>query len=822
VSERRLPGGTVTFLFTDVEGSTRLLQEYGTGYAELLAEHRRALRAAFAAHGGVEVDTQGDAFFVAFGRAADAVAAADEARRALASGPIRVRMGIHTGEPMLTEEGYVGLDVHRAARIAAAAHGGQIVLSETTRNLLGDGAPLLELGEHRLKDLIEAERLFQLGDGEFAPLRTLDATNLPVAASALVGREREIAELVGLLSDGARLVTLTGPGGTGKTRLALQVGAELVGALRDGVFWLPLASLTEPALLPSEVAQTVGARGDLDGFLAGKELLLLLDNFEHLLDAAPAVAALLGSSSGIHILVTSRSPLRVSGEREYRLDPLPLDDAGALFVERARAVGRELAANATVTAICRRLDGLPLAIELAAARSKLLGPERLLERLHATLPLLTGGARDAPERQRTLRATIAWSHDLLDREARELFSALSVFAGSFPLEGAEQVCGADLDGLAALVDSSLLKPIGDDRFLMLETIREFALETISGSAREAALRRAHGQFFAALAADAYEHRIDHEVEWSARLALDHDDLRAAGDWLEADDADRALELAGSLGWFWLSHGLAAEGRARLAAVLSASTAEGATRARALTAAGSLAARAGAVDEGRAALTDAIELWRDLGDRRELASALDALGWLLVYDAGDDPGALDAFEESLALSKELHDAHGETRALAGVCQVLVALGEVERAESLSRDLLDLAAGDARSEHFAYHFLADCALIRGDAAEARRRYRESLRAALPLGDPVETSFEVEGVAMSLAALGDSRRALHLAAAAEAVRESLGISFHVAFWDALLDRHLGAARAHLAAEADDVWAEGRAISFDDAVAFALAELD
>jgi predicted ATPase/class 3 adenylate cyclase len=821
MGERQLPAGTVTFLFTDIEGSTRLLHEHGAVYVDLLAEHRRVLRDAFAAHGGVEVDTQGDAFFVAFGSAAEAVAAADDARRGLGSGPIRVRIGIHTGEPLVTDEGYVGLDVHRAARIAGAAHGGQIVVSETTRNLVGGGAALRDLGEHRLKDLIEAERLYQLGDGEFPPLRTVDATNLPVAASALVGREREVAELVELLANGMRLVTVTGPGGTGKTRLALQVAAELAGTVRDGVFWLPLASLTEPGLVPSEVAQVVGARGDLGGFLAGKELLLVLDNFEHLLDAAPAVAVLLGASHGVRVLVTSRSPLRISGEREYRLDPLPVDDAAALFVERARAVGRQVSADATVAAICRRLDGLPLAIELAAARTKLLAPERLLERLQSALPLLTGGARDAPERQRTLRATISWSHDLLDPAARALFSSLSVFAGAFPIEGAEQVCGADLDGLAALVDSSLLKPIGDDRFLMLETVREFAHETIAASETEATLRSEHARFFSCLAEQAYEHRVDAEAVWSARLALDQDDLRAALDWLDTHDPARALELAGALGWFWLSHGLVEEGRSRLTGALAASPGDGGVRARALTAAGSLLARSGRVDEGRVALADAIAVWRELGDEREVAATLEALGWLLVYDAGDDDAALDAFEQSVAVSRELRDTNGEARALAGVCQVLVALGEVDRAEPLSRDLLKLAHGEPRSEHFAYHFLADCALIRGNAEEALRRYSDSLRAALPLGDPLETSFEVEGVAMSLAALGDPRRALQLAAAAEAVRDSLGLSFHVRFWDALVERHIASARAQLA-DGDEMWAEGRATAFDDAVALALDAAD
>jgi predicted ATPase/class 3 adenylate cyclase len=819
VGTRKLPSGTVTFLFTDVEGSTRLLHEHGLGYADLLSEHRRALRDAFTRHSGVEVDTQGDAFFIAFPSAAEAIAAAAEARGALEGGPIRVRMGLHTGEPLVTDEGYVGIDVHRAARIAAAAHGGQIVLSETTRRLLESDASVRELGEHRLKDLTGAERLYQLGDGDFPPLRTLDATNLPVAASPLVGRDQELEELVALLSNGTRLLTVTGPGGTGKTRLALQIAAELVGTLRDGVFWVPLAGLADPDLLPSEVAQTIGARDDLAGFLRGKELLILLDNFEHLLDAAPEVSSVLSAAGGLRVLVTSRAPLRVSGEEEYRLEPLAEKDAAALFAERARAVGREVVPDSTVEAICRRLDGLPLAVELAAARTKLLAPERLLERLDSVLPMLTGGARDAPERQRTLRATIEWSYDLLDEAGKELFAGLSVFAGSFPLEAAEEVCDADLDNLAALVDSSLLKPVGDDRFVMLETMREYALELLEASEEAEELRHRHADHFAALAESAYEHRFDEEAEWSARLDQDQDDLRAALDWLERRWPDRALELAGALGWYWLSRGLLAEGFGRLSTALAASDVTGRLRARALGASGALAARRGDVERGIAQLDDAVALWRELGDLDELASTLDGLGWILMYDAGVAPHALASFEQSLALRRELGDTGGETRALVGVAQVLVALGETERAEVISRDLLETVDDDPRTEHFAYHFLADCALVRGEAAEAERRYRESLRAALPLGDVIETSFEVEGVAMAAAGVGDAERALRLAGSVEALWESLGMSIRIAFWDALRERYLGPAREQLGEDADAVWAEGRAMTFDDAVKLALS---
>ena len=820
MSGRELPGGTVTFLFTDIEGSTRLLQEHGHDYVQLVADHRQALRSAFAGHSGVEVDTQGDAFFVAFPGVADAVAAAMEAQRALESGPIRVRMGIHTGEPFVADDGYVGLDVHRAARIAAAAHGGQIIISETTRQLLESETHIRDLGEHRLKDLTRAEHLYQLGDGEFPPLRTLDATNLPVAANPLLGRAEELAELRALLSNGRRLVTITGPGGTGKTRLALQVAADLVGSVRDGVFWVPLAGLSDPGLLPAEISQAIGARDDVVGFLRGKELLLLLDNFEHLREAAPAVSDVLAATVALRVLVTSRAPLRVSGEHEYRLEPLQTNDAAALFAERARALGRDITPDATVAAICRRLDGLPLAVELAAARTKLLAPERLLERLDSVLPLLTGGTRDAPERQRTLRATIEWSYGLLDEASKGLLASLSVFAASFPLAAAEAVCEADLDGLEVLVDSSLLKPIGDERFLLLETIREYAAEDLATSAAATTeLRQRHARYFSDLAERAYEGRFEAEAEWSERLDVDHDDLRAALDWYAETNADHALELAGALGWFWFSRGHFAEGCGRLTRALADSAGTAAIRARALAAAGPLTARQGRVDEGRGQLDAAVVRWRELDERSELASALDLLGWLLVYEAADNAGSLRAFEESIALRRGLADAAGETRALVGVCQVLVAQGDVDRAEPLSRDLLARAGGDPRSKHFAFHFLADCALIRGDVVEAERRYADSLRAALPLGDVIETSFEVQGMAMAAAGAGDERRALLLAGSVDALWASLGVSFSIPFWDALLERYLDAARTRLGDEADAVWADGRELAFDDAVDLALA---
>jgi predicted ATPase/class 3 adenylate cyclase len=816
---RSLPTGTITLLFTDIEGSTALLEDLGDEYAAVLAEHRRVLRSEFAKRGGAEVDTQGDAFFYAFTRAADAVEAANEGQSALGEGPLRVRIGIHTGEPLVTDEGYVGIDVHRAARIAAAAHGRQIVISQTTRDLVAGDVALRDLGEHRLKDLTEAERLYQVGDGDFPPLRTIDATNLPIAASPILGREQEIGEVLDLLGGGARLVTITGPGGTGKTRLALQVAAELVGTVADGVYWVSLAGLADPELVVPEIAQTLPARDDLLGYLRGKQLVLLLDNFEHLVAAASKVMPLIAASEGLRVLVTSRAPLRLSGEREYALEPLPPDDAATLFVERARGVGAALAPNPAIESICRKLDGLPLAIELAAARTKLLSPDLLLERLDHALPLLTGGTRDAPERQRTLRATIEWSYDLLDEESKALFARLSVFAGSFPLAVAEEVCEADLDSLASLVDLSLLKPLAEDRFLMLGTIREHAAEKLEASGETVGLRRPHANAVRSLAAECYARRVDAESESADRLESDHDDLRAALEWLAVHDPDAELELAGTLGWFWMSHSHLAEGRRRVTDGLARSSAEGSVRATALTAAGGLAGWQGDADECRALLGAGIALWRTLGDVDELASALDTLGWAL-FAVGDNLPGLAAFEESLELRRTSGDALGEMRSLSGVCQMLVAESEVDRAEPLSRQLLELARerGDLRSEHFGHHFLGDCALIRGDYDEAEDLYKASLRAALPLGDLLETSFEVQGVGMSAAGKGDWARGLRLAAAGHAVWESIGATVGVLFWNALLDRHIGAARARLGPDADTVGAEGHAMPFDDAVTLAL----
>src|SRR5687768_14540386 len=468
VTRSDLPSGTVTFLFTDVEGSTRLLHALGAeGYADALATHRRILREASARHGGVEVDTQGDAFFIAFPTAPGALAAADEARHQLRTGPIRVRMGLHTGSPHLTDEGYVGPDVHRAARIAAAGHGGQILVSAATAQLL-DGPALRDLGDHRLKDLTAAERIFQADPDEHPPLKTLHQTNLPVPATPFLGREAELAELSALLArDGVRLVTLTGPGGSGKTRLALQAAADAAEAFAAGVWWVPLAALRDPALVLDGASAALGASGDLAEHIGDKRLLLLLDNFEHLTPAAADLAPLLAACPNLTLLVTSREPLHLAGEHEYAVDPLQRSEAVELFMTRALAARRDIVANGEVALICERLDDLPLAIELAAARLKVLSPAVSLERLEQRLPLLAGGTRDAPERQRTLRATIEWSHELLTPDEQRLFARLAVFRGGCTLEAAEAVVDADLDTLQSLVDKSLVRVRDSGRFWML-------------------------------------------------------------------------------------------------------------------------------------------------------------------------------------------------------------------------------------------------------------------------------------------------------------------------------------------------------------------
>src|SRR4051794_31797588 len=573
-----LPRGTVTFLFTDVQGATRLLRQFGPErYAEALADHRRVLRDAFVAEGGVEVDTQGDAFFVAFATATGAAASAGVGQRALASGPIAVRMGLHTGTPTVAAEGYVGIDVHRSARVAALAHGGQVIVSASTAALLED-EPLRDLGRHRLKDFDAPARLFQLGVAEFPPLRTPGAIDLPTPATHFLGRERELFEAATVWLDrDPRLLTIVGPGGTGKTRFSIELARFLGEEADGGTVFVPLAPVRDTALIVPLIAERLGASGDSPSAIATrigeKRTHVVLDNLEQLLpDAARPVAELLAAAPALRLLVTSREPLRIAGESEFDLPPMDESEAVTLFVERAQAVRPDVGDSHAVHELIRRLDGLPLAIELAAARVKLLDPEQLLERIAQRLDMLKGG-RDADERHATLRTTIAWSYDLLDEHEQQLFARLAVFRGGCTLEAAEAVCDSNLDTLASLLDKSLVRrrtdANGDERFWMLETIREFAREHLAASGEEDALRGLQTGWLLELADRAGTRgTIGVPGKWDVDVvAPEIDNVRALLDWAAEHDPERGLALAASLEGFWLVRE-PSEGASRLEPLLA--------------------------------------------------------------------------------------------------------------------------------------------------------------------------------------------------------------------------------------------------------------
>ena len=610
---QELPTGTVTLLFSDVEGSTTLLHELGAeAYADVLAEHRRIVRAACAAEGGVEVDNQGDAFFFAFRSAPAALAAAQAVTGALAAGRIQVRIGLHTGTPLVTEEGYVGDDVHLAARVGASAHGGQVVLSRATRELV-DGLPLTDLGEHRLKDIPEAVSIFQLGSERFPPLKTISNTNLPRPASSFIGRERELRELLATIRS-ARLVTLTGPGGSGKTRLALEAAATLVPSYKAGVFWVGLATLRDPALVSETIAQTLGSKNGLAEHIGERELLLLLDNLEQVIEAAPQLSALLSACANLNVLVTSRELLRVQGEVEYEVPPLASPEAVALFCERSR-----LEPSEEIAELCVRLDQLPLAVELAAARAKALSPRQILERLSQRLDLLEGG-RDADPRQQTLRATIDWSHDLLSEEEQRVLRALSVFAGC-TLDAAEEVCGAEINTLQSLVEKSLLR-FSAERYWMLETIREYARERLDEAGETDALARRHADYHLALLEERQPLILDsRRRELLAWFGEEEDNLRATLDYLESaapQDAARAADLLMS---FWLPRGRIVEAQERLLRLLARTDFAAGTRAMLLEHLCDTELRLGQLDSAESHAQEAVTLAQESGERRTLAFAL---------------------------------------------------------------------------------------------------------------------------------------------------------------------------------------------------------
>jgi predicted ATPase/uncharacterized protein HemY len=774
----QLPSGTVTFLFTDIEGSTRLLNELGDNYAEALAEHRRKLRGIFDCHGGVEVDTQGDAFFVVFARAGEAVTAASEAQSALAEGPFRVRMGLHTGEPLVTDEGYVGIDVHRAARIAAAGHGGQVLLSQATSDLV-DSRKLCDLGDHRLKDLTRPERIYQLGSADFPPLKSLNQTNLPVQPMPLVGRQRELSDLVALLSS-SQIVTVTGAGGSGKTRLSLQVAAELVEEFTDGVWFVPLASLRDPRLVLPTMAQVVGlgSAEPREQVLRERETLLLLDNFEQLLEAAPMLAELLQGTTSLKLLVTSRAPLRISAEHEYPLEPLLNTEAIDLFAARARAVRPTFEPDAHVAEICSRLDNLPLAIELAAARARVLTSEMLVDRLEQRLPLLIGGPRDAPERQRTLQATIEWSYELLCDSEKRAFAQLAVFAGGFELTSAEAIAEADLETLEGLVSHSLARRTDTGRFFMLQTIREFAMGLLPESDANA-LRRRHADYFLAQAERAEGLVMAWETETTAALERERDNLRTAwttfagsGEWV------LALRLAAALGTFWSLRGPPSEGLDQLERSLAGAGEEAPEIIdRALSAAGMLAFHCGDLERARTLQETAVKRLREVGDDARLAHALRRLGTVLVQERAFTE-AQEVYAESLAAAQRAGSDFSQATSIHNLGVLAIAVGDYQCARRRLEQALEMHEKANRPGLMA-NSLCDLGLL----ALAERRFEDAgelmSASAQRLSHNLNTTaYAALGLAAVASAKNNVEQSVQLAAIADRLVDQLGARERYAF--------------------------------------------
>jgi predicted ATPase/class 3 adenylate cyclase len=822
---RDLPSGTVSFFFTDVEGSTRLQQDLGPAeYAEALAKHRRILRNAVGAHGGVEVDTQGDALFVAFPTAPGALAAATEAMKGLAEGPIRVRMGIHTGTPYVAEEGYVGIDVHRAARIAASGHGGQVLVSASTASLLPPEA-LRDLGLHRLKDLSAPERIYQLVPEDFPPLRSLYRTNLPIPATPFVGRKRELTDVLQLLEqDDVRLLSLTGPGGTGKTRLSLQAAAEAAERFPDGVFWTALAPLRDPRLVLAAAARALDAGNVLAEHIADKSLLLLFDNFEHVVEAAGGLPELLATCPNLKLLVTSRELLGVPGEQAYPVPPLEPDDGTELFLARARAALPGFVSDEAVPELCTRLEQLPLALELAAARVRVISPGRLLDRLSSRLDLLKAG-RGADPRQRTLRATIEWSYELLTGAEQELFARLAVFAGGWTLETAEKVCDADLDALQSLVDKSLVRVRVDDRFWMLETIREYASERLDESAAAGELRRHHAEFFLALAEETAPNLIGRgsRAEWLDALEREHDNLRTAIDWFEASgESDRVLRFAAALWRFWDGKGHLVEGRRRVESALGADDHPTAARAKALSGAADMALTGGDIATGGRRAREALGLHRKLGDPWGAAFSQLMVAYATGQE-GDWPRAQQLFGDSLRRFRELGDEHYALRAARAHAWAYYEGGDLERARELYREIVDQARElhDPFPEAVALGYLSNIALDQGRLREAVPLAERSYRIANDLGDLLWIAYGVCRFALALSLAGRPETAARVLSCSAALHAEIGaMPPYVANMTA---QTLAAVRPELDEAAFAVaWAEGEALTADEAVALALATLD
>jgi predicted ATPase/class 3 adenylate cyclase len=867
----RLPSGTLTFLFSDIEGSTKLGIALGTGrYHDVLEVHTRTLRAAFT-DGGIEVRIDGDSLVMVFVSAGKAVRAAAAAQRGLAVAPfphgatVRVRMGLHTGEGTLgsADAGadYVGTDIVRAARITAVAHGGQVLLSDATRAVIADDLPegvrVRTLGTFRLKDLPQPERIHQLEiqglPSAFPPVRALDVrrAHLPPEATTFIGRQAELEAVARFLA-AHRLVTLTGTGGTGKTRLALRTAAALAEGFADGAFFVTVAAITDANLLPAAIASALDLPGVLGRapadvvreWLAERELLLVLDNLEQIEGAAGVVEGLMGSSPGLRVLATSRSPLRIPGEQEFPVAPLAVPGRGAeletlrssdavrLFLDRAGLVRPDLAAGpedlAVIGEIADRLDGLPLAIELAAARTRSLPLTAIRDRLAHRLDTLIGGGSTAPQRQRSLREAIAWSHDLLDDPQKALFRRLAVFVSGWSIEAAEAVAGGQpvrdalvsLEGLAmqSLIQSATLERA--PRFTMLPTIQEFAMEQLEASGEAAEMRRRHAAFFRGLA-DAASARSDtaDAPAWFDRLEADLDNLRAAIERMTAEDPDVALGIAAALRQFWLQRNHSAEGQQILVGLLErAAPSESPEFAGAAVAAAFLANWLGDYATARRFGEVCVAAYRRLGDRPGLANALASLGFGMIEV--DPSAALALTDEGLAIVRDLGDAQGEGGMLLVHATTLLRLGRVEDArESLERSIeLATAAGDRYMALFSTALLSRIQLMTGNVPAAISTYRSILESSRAVDLGIGIALGLEYFADLAIWGGDVPRAVRLGAAAKRLKAELGGGIDPRMAGAVEPLVVG--RSQLTpADFEREVAVGNAMDIDTAIAEALA---
>jgi len=867
-----LPTGTVTFFFSDIEGSTRLIQQLGERYPDVLLAHHAIQREALAANAGHELRTEGDSFFIVFESALEACAGAAAVQKMLArhawpdGREVRVRIGLHTGEAALVGNEYLGLDVHRAARVASAGHGGQVLVSETTRALVDHALPpgltLKDLGVHRLKDLALPERLFQLTveglPADFPPLKTLEATpnNLPTQLTSFIGRDDQVREAKQLLAR-SRLLTLTGPGGTGKTRLSLEIAAGVLDQFADGVYFVPLSAVHDPELVASAIAQalaisTTGSRRPIDALLdhlREKQTLLVLDNFEQVIKAAPIATQLLEGSAGLRVLVSSRTVLRVSGEQEFPVPPLALPDLKALpplaalsqfeavrlFIERAVAVKPDFQAtneNApAIAGICERVDGLPLAIELAAARVKLFSPPALLGRLEKSLSALGSGMRDAPARQQTLRGAILWSYDMIDAPGRRLLTRFSVFARGGSLEQVEPVCGpaAEVGGdvvesLDQLADQSLLRRIPDfdePRFLMLQTIRDFAAERLEASGEARSIRDRHLRAFIALAQQAQPHLFGPQrKEWLDRLAEDHDNFRAALEWAVASgNAQDAMRLSAAFWRFWQMRGHLHEGGRRIDDVLAMPDSGGFPQERlaALEAAGGLAYWQADMRVAQRFYDECLELTRKMGDDRALANALYNAAFPRVVSREAIVEAKPMLDEALPLFRRIDDQTGIARVLWGIGNALFFAKEyadarpvLEEAVALNRKL-----DDRFGLGWSIHTLGLVAFNLGDAERARACWLEAIHLFAAAGDVPGMVLQLDNLSALARQAGDFERAGRLWAAASAHQISSGTGLG----RLLREEERRTGREGLSDdEAARISAEGHAMSLEQAVAYAL----